>query len=471
MKRDLLFIFLFCSFCTPASAQIITTIAGFTNPITHVNTCGTTGDNGPATAALIMNPMAVCHDAVGNLYIGTNGTLRKIHEPTGIITTMGNITGTALYADSVQASSSAIYAWGICMDIDGNLLVADGGTHRLRKINLSTGIITTLAGTPIVAFPGSPGYSGDGGPATAAQLDGPTDVAVDAMGNIYIADEWNTVVRKITIATGIITTVAGTTTSFGGDGGPATDARLGHPWGICLDTAGNIYIADRQDLRIRKVTAATGIITTIAGTGVDTINGIGGPATAAAIGNVYKLAMDDSGNLYISTGTAVYLGVGLVGSDGRILKLHLATGIITNFAGGRNILPGMAGYPGDGRRADSAYLEPYGMCFDTSGNMYVADDICLVRKIAWPHSTASVAEAPVDAGIQVYPNPSQGTLTVAGIQGSTVYTLVSATGRQVLQGTLQHSSTMDIHSLAPGMYILQLTGQGGERSRIKVLKE
>ena len=146
------------------------------------------------------------------------------------------------------------------MDGSGNIYIADWDDNAIHRVAVATGIITTVAGN------GSGGYSGDGGPATSAQLSGPAGVAADGSGNIYIADEYNNVIRKVAAATGIITTVAGDgTQGYSGDGGPATGAQLGVPLGVAVDGSGNLYIADSLYNRIRKVTVATGIITTVAG--------------------------------------------------------------------------------------------------------------------------------------------------------------------------------------------------------------
>ena len=217
----------------------------------------------------------------------------------------------------------------MAVDASGNLYIADTGNNRIRKVS-ATGIITTVAGN------GSAGYSGDGGPATSAQLDGPEGVAVDGSGNLYIADTCNNRIRKVS-ATGIITTVAGNgSAGYSGDGGPATSAQLSLPAGVAVDGSGNLYIADSGNNRIRKV-SATGIITTVAGNGSPGYSGDGGPATSAQLNQPAGVAVDASGNLYIADS-----------SNNRIRKVS-ATGIITTVAGN-----GFDGYSGDGGPATSA---------------------------------------------------------------------------------------------------------------------
>jgi len=252
---------------------------------------------------------------------------------------------------------------GIAVDSSGNLYLADYGNDRVRKITASTGIIDTIAGT------GTGGFSGDDGLATAAQVNDPTDVAVDSAGNVYIADCSNHRVRKITASTGNITTIAGTGAGgFSGDDGLATAAQLNCPNGLGLDSSGNLYIADYYNHRIRKITAATGNITTIAGTGVGGFSGDDGLATAAQLNEPLDVVIDSSGNAYISD----Y-------NNNRIRKVTAATGNITTIAG-----DGSNAFSGDGGLAVNAALsdEPGFLAVDSANNLYIPDyDNARVRKI------------------------------------------------------------------------------------------
>jgi len=291
------------------------------------------GDNGPATSAKLRNPHGVAVDAAGNLYIAQleNGRIRKV-DINGTITTL------------VVANQPT----GIRLDsTTGNLYFSDSGNYVIRKV-------TTDGGSTTVAGSGICGYSGDSGPATSAKLCAAQGVAVDATGNLYIADSGNYRIRKVA-ANGIITTVAGNgVAGYSGDNGLATSAQINFPYDIEVDGAGNLYIADHNNNRIRKV-AANGIITTVAGNGVAGYTGDNGLATSAQIDTPSSVAVDGAGNLYVA--------------EGLNIRKVAANGIITTVAGN-----GIAGYFGDNGPATSASLNvPYGVAFDAAGNIYISD--------------------------------------------------------------------------------------------------
>jgi sugar lactone lactonase YvrE len=290
-------------------------------------------------------------------------------------------TGIASYSgDGGPAINARINnPYGICVDKEGNLLFTDTDNNRVRKIS-KDGIITTIAGTGIA------GYSGDGGQATAAQLLGPIDVALDNLGNIYIADGQNCRVRKIDTA-GIISTVAGNGNTWSvcppgaGDGGLATNAIIQFPAGVCVDNSGNIYIADIASAAIRRVDFATGIITTIAGdiiTWNSGCSGIGGPSHNALLAGPVQLKI---------FGDYLYF-TDINCNDVR--KMNLLTGRIDVWAGKYTSSPG---YAGDGGPATLALLNsPTGIFIDTIGNVYVGDYLNgSVRKIDTSDSITTIA--------------------------------------------------------------------------------
>ncbi|MDN3297266.1 SMP-30/gluconolactonase/LRE family protein, partial [Streptomyces ficellus] len=220
-------------------------------------------------------------------------------EPTGgeksappISTVAGTGIGGFEGDDGPAVSAQLNYPYGIALDSTGTLYFSDHGNHRVRKVT-ADGTISTIAGT------GTAGYRGDDGPATSAQLNWPRDVAVDGAGTVYIVDSSNNRVRRIA-ADGTISTVAGTgKAGFGGDGGLATSAQLNVPFGLAVDSTGALYIAEYNSHRVRRITA-DGKITTVAGTGTAGSKGDGGPAVSAQLNRPQALAVDDTGNLYIA---------------------------------------------------------------------------------------------------------------------------------------------------------------------------
>jgi sugar lactone lactonase YvrE len=249
------------------------------------------GDGGPAISAQLYGPAGVAVDAFGDLFISDwgNHRVREVTPDSVIRTVAGN--GTYGFSgDGGPATSAQLnYPTGLAVDGSGNLFISDPGNHRVRKVN-TEGLISTVAGN------GQFGYSGDGGSATSAQLS-PGGIAVDGSGNLFIVDSGNNRIRKIT-PDGVIRTVAGNgQLGFGGDGDPATSARL-WPTSVAVDESGNLFIAESLNNRVRKVTP-DGVIRTVAGNGTDSFGGDGGPATAAQLSSPEGLAVDVAGNLFI----------------------------------------------------------------------------------------------------------------------------------------------------------------------------
>ncbi|MBI2877240.1 MAG: hypothetical protein HYY20_10190 [Candidatus Tectomicrobia bacterium] len=388
-----------------ALSQVITTVAGD-------GSFGFSGDGRPAIAAQLWWPSGVAVGPDGSLYIAEASDIRRV-GPDGIITTVAGIGGrggSGYSGDGGPATAARLYApSGIAVGPDGSLYIADANNHRIRRVGPDE-IITTVAGN------GTAGYSGDGGPATAARLYQPRDVAVGPDGSFYIADEINIRVRRVG-PDGIITTVAGNG-SYGlsGDGGPATAARLGYPWGVAVGPDGSLYIADTGNDRIRRV-GPDGIIMTAAGNGYGH-SGDGGPATAAKLRRPEGVAVGPDGSLYIAdTGNH---RIRRVGPDG----------IITTAAGS------FGGYSGDGGPATAAKLSfPTGVAMGPDGSLYIAD--------FWNHRIRRVELVPPWLSADEFSIPAE--------DGSEIYVFDSK-GRHLrtlnaLTGAIRYRFTYDSHSL------------------------
>jgi uncharacterized protein (TIGR03437 family) len=339
------------------TAGVINTIAGGT---------GTGGDGGPAINAQLSSPVSLAFDPSGNLYVADSGsTSIRMITPVGIISTFVGFTnpGSIPFGAGPTVQASLAYPQGVAVDTAGNLYIADTSHDRILKVT-PAGVVTTVAGSSLLANgQGVSGFSGDGGPATAALLNEPYGVAVDTAGNLYIADSLNQRIRKVTPA-GVISTIAGTSAQgFSGDGGSATSAALGFPANVIADSAGNIYIADWYSRRIRLV-GTSGTINTFAGNGNFKFGGDGGPATSAFLNTPRGLATDSVGNLYVADG-------------GAHIRKVTPVGIISTIAG-----TGTYGYGGDGGPATSALIgTPYGVAVDSNQNVFLTDGNN-IRKIA-----------------------------------------------------------------------------------------
>ena len=330
---------------------VITTVAGsgFTF---GMGSGGFAGDNGPATAAELSNPMGVAVDSAGNLFIAdsNNQRVREVNYASGLITTVAGNGNYGYYGDNGPATAAALYyPQAVTLDSAGDLFIADPYEARIHEVNFSTTLITTVAGN------GNPGYTGDNGLASVAELYQPAGVAVDTAGDLFIADSGNNVVREVNHVTSLITTVAGG--GDPGDGGPATAAVVADPRSVALDSAGDLFIADTNNNRIREVNRTTGLITTVAGNGIAGYGGNGGAATAAELNYPRSVAVDTAGDLFIAE------------ADDRIREVHFATGLITTVAGN-----GMSGYSGDNGPATAAELnQPSGVALDSAGDLFFAD--------------------------------------------------------------------------------------------------
>ena len=395
-------------------------------------------------------------------------------------------------------------------DKHGNFYICEGLGQRVRKVSL-TGIISRVAGT------GSSGASGDGGAATSAQLNTPTDVALDTFGNIYISALNNFKVRKVNAITGVINTVVGTgTAGYNGDGILATTAQIQGNEQIWVDVAGNIFICDRDNFRVRKVNTS-GIISTVAGGNFSgTGTGDGGLATAATFNMITGVAVDKNGNIFIAdynaakvrkvdsagiistiagNGTPSYIGDNIPATAAQIAPLRLTFdtsmnlviadkynhrifkidnfGIIHCIAGN-----GASGFTADGALATAASLDfPAGISYDPCGNLYIAEAINKrVRKVLF-NPTCSIASlnteiASIQENISIFPNPVGDELQIQNVQTKTEYKLCNAVGALLQSGFLkQDNNTISLKYLPLGMYMLVLTDEEGRKTIKKIVKD
>ncbi|MEI8278820.1 MAG: T9SS type A sorting domain-containing protein [Bacteroidota bacterium] len=418
--KNLCTLLLFVILASIAKGQIITTIAGNGGG-------GYNGDGGPAQSAQLQGASKIAFDNLGTMYIADryNNRVRKISN--GIISTIiGN--GTFGFSgDNGPAIDAQINPTAIAVDISGNLFIADY-SNRIRKVTASNGIITTIAGN------GVQGYNCDNILSTNAEIAWPESIVVDNSGNVYFSDAGNYRIRKIDHVTGIITTIAGTgTQGYNGDSILATNAEI-FPYGIALDNAGNVFIAEPMNKRVRKVDAITGMITTVAGAGAAGLNVDGIQATTAYLSFPCDVAIGNNGSLYIADNM-----------DGKI-RLVDNLGIIHTVAGN-----GLIGYSGDyGNAINAAVSEPSALALDPCHNLYIScqnnshirkvwlttTNVPLVNVVAIPNGTicagtvVTFSATPINAGVAPTYQWVKNGLIVAGATNST-YTYTPATGDSI----------------------------------------
>ena len=420
------------------------------------------GDGGPATSAALMDPGGVAADAAGNVYItdSYDACIRKVTAATGIIAAVAGTCQSQGYSgDGGPATSAQLLGpANIALDAAGNLYIADTDNNRIRKVTASTGIITTVAGD------GTQGFAGDGSLAIYAQLNNPYAVAIDKAGNIYISDQNNNRIRKVTAATGVITTIAGTgVESYSGDGGPATSADLDQPSEIAVDASGNVFMLVNTGSIIREVVASTGFIEFVAGNGNFGFTGDEGPAAMAEFYSASGLAVDTAGNLYVSDS-----------GNNRIRRIDAATHLIHTVAGSGYIAPNNlgGGFSGDGGLALSAALdEPTGLAVNSSGILFFSDQFNYrVRKVypGGPAGTATALTVPTSA---IYGTSTELTAQVTGTPGGatptgtvTFYDLISIQTVVLGSATLNSAGTASLFTstLSAGSHIIyaQYNGNG-----------
>jgi len=424
-------------------AQMMNTVAG-------IAYYGWSGDGGPATSAGLWHPNGIAADNKGNFYIADSddNRIRKVSKD-GIITTVAGNGSQGHGGDGGVAISAELNGpKGIAVDEVGDIYIADVFNCCIRKVDVN-GIITTVAGN------GINGFYGDGGLATQAELSFPEGVAVDVWGNIYIADYYNNLIRKVDTH-GIISTLAGNPNGGNsGDGGPATYASLDFPHGVAVDYAGNVYIADQNNNRIRKVNAL-GIISTVAGNGSSGFSGDGGPAVYAQLNMPEGMIIDGAGNIYIAD------------TYNFRIRMVNTSGIITTIAGN-----GTEGYNGDGGNATmEEFGLPIGIALDANRNVYVADlpnnRIRLISGISQPSEPILV---------NVFPNPSNGlVITSLGGSGYSNITLYNMLGKEIYTLALETNLLdqyiyFDSSNFSAGMYVMKIRTEHDEiKKRLEIIR-
>ena len=416
--KTLLFLLLIIPYCV--NAQIITTYAG--------NGIGGSllGDGGPATNAEITTLYGLNFDDTGNLLICQYDLIRKVNKSTNIISTIAGCdtaTSAGGGGDGGPATCASVAEpYAICVDSADNYYIADRWFSEIRIVYSSTGVIDTFAGDR------TGGGLGNGGPAKSAELNAPVGVCFDpAQHYLYISNEFGYTVRKVDMHTDTITAFAGTgVNGYSGDGGLAINAKFSRILGICSDTVGNIYIGDWDNARIRKVDAVTGIVTTIAGNGTVGYSGDGGPATSARIDRPAGICFDKCGDLYFS-----------MEDSNCVRRIDAITGIITTVAGN-----GIRGFAGDsGLAVDAELNNPVGVAVDSSGNLYIADQLNnRVRKVTIFNPFINISATPSDTICSGFPVTIQATLAGGG---------PTPTFQWVVNGTALSGTTSSAYTYIP----------------------
>lgn len=337
---------------------------------------GNIGNDGLAICAGTPYPQSIAYDGKNHIYITSTNSVRKVNLTTGIITRVSGSDTWGYSGDGGQALNALMqFPKSLVIDTLKQILyIAEYSGHRIREINLNTGIIRTIAGNS------SQGFSGDGGPAVSASLNTPISLCLDYKGNLFVADYYNSRVRKINLTTGIINTILGDGLKLhSGDGGPSILARTPYPISICSDKYGNIYVVENVNLisnRIRKIDYNTGIITTIAGNDERKHSGDGGLATNATLLEPVSVYVDSDDDIYI----VEYV-------DPRVRKIDHQTNHIQTIAG-----VGLLGFFGDGGLAKNAgFHNPLQIIGDNQNNLYIADNFNhRVRKISSDTSYAPI---------------------------------------------------------------------------------
>jgi sugar lactone lactonase YvrE len=408
-----------------------------------------------ATTVPLLLPGGLAYDGAGNLYFAetANHVIRRVSS-TGVLSTVAGNTVQGFFGDGGPATSAELDSpSSVALDSAGDLFIADAHNHRIRRVDAATGVITTFAGT------GVSGLSPNGTAAAKTQLDLPQALAFDAQQNLYFADARTHVVRRIDHATGVVTTVAGNgTQGFSGDGGAAIQAEIDSPSGIAIDSAGNLFLADTHNQRVRRVDAATGIIASVAGTGQPGFSGDGGSGAAAALRLPRGLAIDASGDLFL-----------VDSANQRIRRIDATTGQISTLAGG-----GMQAFAGDSGPAVSAALDsPAGIAISPanlptladSGNQRIrqVDSAAVIHTIAGLGATDSTILELAAPSVALYGTGTvTATLVASPATGSVTFFDTTTVATQTLASIplAANSAGLSTAALAAGAHRIRATYSG-----------
>ncbi|MGQ0829893.1 MAG: T9SS type A sorting domain-containing protein [Bacteroidota bacterium] len=415
----------FVCFVGFVNAQMVTSLAGSTTPGFA---------DGIGASASFDHPIGIATDGTGNLYVADfyNFTIRKIVISTGVVTTLAGKAGVSGSADGVGAAARFRYPTDVACDASGNLYVVDGPNHTIRKIVIATAVVTTFAGTTTSG-------SADGmGP--AARFWGPEGIVYDGGSYLYVADMNNQLIREIDIAACEVNTVAGTVGVIGSANGIGTMASFNYPTDMACDGNGNLYVADQYNHQIRKIVIATTEVTTLAGSA-----GISGSAdgtgSAARFRYPYGIEYDGIGNLYVSD------------NDGEIRKIVISTGEVTTMAGSTTV-----GYV-DGIGTAARFNWPCSLVMDASGILYVADyRNNQIRKIA-NMSTGIDKHTVFNDSFKISPNPftSQTVITFNEEQKNIIIKVIDMLGKEVkIINFTGKQLIMDKEEMKEGIYFLQM---------------
>ena len=430
-----------CNAAAFTQQYTISTIAGTGAP-------GSSGNGGQALAAELLYPSGLVLDADGSLYFtqGSDHVVRMVDTQGGTIAHVAG-TGTLGYTGNGGPASAAALAapYDLAFDAAGNLYISEGDAYRIRRINVVDGTIATFAGTT------SPGNNTEV-PALAANMGGPRGIAFNAQGELFISMVGNDCVRYIDADSSYLHAFAGTgnpgSTGFSGDGGSALVAQLYSPYGLAVAPNGNVYIADLNNRRIRMVDVGSGVISTVAGSGLLPYDGDGIPATAAAIGRPQWMAFDDAGHLFFSSP-----------EQNRIRRVDAVTGLISTIVG-----TGLAGFGGDGGPATDADINnPADLVVTADGKIYFSDSYNHRIRLLTPVDDTSVGEAVPRSRIIAYPSPATNSLNVRSTISGPLE-LVDEEGRVVHRTRVGNTVvSIPLAAVVPGLYIVKVEGAAAVR--------